>query len=100
MNIVENVVLFGLPLSPERKQWRAARGVVAGRLVNGYSPKDMTLSVLLRAGGNVQEVAGLTGGKARDVEGVESVDVSSIVTGHGQYRAKLRKLMKLVGPLD
>lgn len=47
--VVENVVLLGAPVSCRPERWAAARTVVAGRLINGYSVNDWTLGVVYRA---------------------------------------------------
>ena len=38
--IVEHAVLLGAPVGVTPERWALARSVVAGRLVNGYSPQD------------------------------------------------------------
>lgn len=37
---MENAVLLGTPVGVTPERWAMARSVVAGRLVNGYSPQD------------------------------------------------------------
>ena len=60
--IVEHAVLLGAPLrgtgGSTTERWRAASGVVAGRLVNCYSPNDLMLAVLFRMQSWAARVAG------------------------------------------
>ena len=43
--MIEDVVLLGMPASLKPHRWRMARAACSGRLVNGYSPRDLVLSV-------------------------------------------------------
>ena len=47
-SMVQDVVLLGAPISTKSKHWGHVRSVVAGRLINGYSTKDLVLSVVYR----------------------------------------------------
>lgn len=46
--VVEHVVLVGAPVAVDREQLSAARGVVAGRFVNGFTRTDWLLSLCCR----------------------------------------------------
>lgn len=57
--IVENAVLLGAPVGTHHTEWQAARGVVAGRLVNCYSTQDWFLALMYRCRSWDVHVAGL-----------------------------------------
>ncbi|CAD7701850.1 unnamed protein product [Ostreobium quekettii] len=92
--IVEHAVLLGTPAGLGAGQWAAARGVVAGRLINGYSQKDWILGLVYRAStGQLQKAAGLM---PVEVAGVENVDLTSVVGGHTDYISKMSEVLKCV----
>jgi len=96
-SIVQDVVLLGGPIGVNATSWREARSVVAGRLVNGYSKRDYCLALIYRyenvrvlvAG--VQEVA---------VDGVENIDMSSIVAKHTDYSLRMKEVLEMVDLLS
>ena len=47
--LVEHAIMLGAPVSCRPDRWAAARSVVGGRMINGYSVNDWTLGVLYRA---------------------------------------------------
>src|SRR5262249_53336859 len=96
--IVEDVMLLGLPAKlPSAPRLEAMRRVVAGRFVHGYSRKDWLLRFLFRTTRlHVGEVAGLV---PWDIEGVESVDLTNLVTNHTEYREKVGDIVGLLGLL-
>lgn len=84
--IVENAVLLGTPVPVVRKDWASARGVVAGRLINGYSENDLMLGIMYRYQGWALNSAGIG---PLDIPGVENANLSSIVKGHLEYKNKI-----------
>ncbi|KAL6041116.1 Transmembrane and coiled-coil domain-containing protein 4 [Balamuthia mandrillaris] len=91
--IVMDAFLLGTPVSTSPEDWQACKSIVAGRLVNAYSRSDWLLGVLYRAAHLSFGVAGL---EAIACEEVENIDVSSVITGHLQYRSKLRETLLLL----
>jgi hypothetical protein len=93
--IVEDVLLLGLPAKlPPPDRLARMRNIVAGRFVHGYSRKDWLLSFLYRTTRlHVGEVAGLV---PWDVVGIESVDLTSLVNNHTEYRDKLEEIVVLL----
>lgn len=47
-NIVEDVVLLGIPIRCQSHFWKYIKLMVSGRLINGYSPNDLVLGVVYR----------------------------------------------------
>ncbi len=93
--IVEHAILLGTPENVVPERYAAARRVVAGRLVNGYSKKDWILGVLFRSGsGFTRAAAGLT---PVGVPNVENVDLSELVTGHFDYIKKIDTIIDQLG---
>ncbi|GAQ81863.1 hypothetical protein KFL_000930090 [Klebsormidium nitens] len=91
--IVERAVLLGMPLPHDVKRWETVRGVVAGRLVNGYATNDWTLGVIYRANLMTTSIAGL---QPCPHTGVENVDVTPWVKGHTSYLHHLREIQAQV----
>lgn len=76
-------VLIGAPVPSKPETWATMRSVVAGRLVNVHSEKDLILAFLYRTSAIQLGIAGIEPIKA--VEGVENVDMGEIVEGHLAY---------------
>lgn len=94
--VVQNVFIFGAPVTASDKTWREARSVVAGRFVNGFSSTDWILGYLFRAtSGGLRSIAGLHA--VERVPDVENVDVTTSVPGHLQYRAFMPLVLSEVG---
>lgn len=96
---VDEVILIGAPLSPTPAEWESVKTVVAGRMVNVYSRNDWVLAILVRLHSMVSSrmstsVAGLG---SVEVEGVEEVDVSDIVSGHLELGQRLKDILERVG---
>jgi hypothetical protein len=47
-NLIQDVVFLGSPINAKSRLWKAIRKLVAGRVVNGYSSKDLVLGVVYR----------------------------------------------------
>ena len=97
---VESVLLMGTPVEAEDaniEEWQAVRTVVAGRLVNAFSPKDLTLSLIHRYKtlDAVSSVAGLA--PVVHVQGIENSDVSDLITSHENYEEKTPLILKRLG---
>lgn len=46
--LVQDVVLLGAPVTTDVEQWRAIRGVVAGRVIHGFSRTDWILRFIYK----------------------------------------------------
>lgn len=88
-SIVEDAIIMGLPNHLSLPSWKACRQVVAGRLVNCYSSKDLILSLMFQAkrfSPGVQSILKPVCGTCEVNEpGVENIDVSDLVQGHQDY---------------
>ncbi|ORX93494.1 DUF726-domain-containing protein, partial [Basidiobolus meristosporus CBS 931.73] len=82
--IVEDVFLFGTPVTASTKQWKQCAGVVSGRFVNGYVKSDWVLGFLYRASAAGRPIAGLR--PITDVPRLDNVDLTDMINGHFQYR--------------
>lgn len=94
-SIVEDAILMGLPNHLSLSSWKACRQVVAGRLVNCFSQKDLILSLMfqLKRFGGLKPVCGVCAVK---VPGVENVDVTDLVIGHQDYTVCVGEILKKV----
>lgn len=104
LGIVENAVLLGLPFGRASERWEMARGVVAGRLINGYSTRDWVLQFLFRSkawelglAGVGPVVLGKGEGRGGGGERVENVDLTEMVTGHLAYPKALPNILSKLG---
>ncbi|PWN17753.1 DUF726-domain-containing protein [Microstroma glucosiphilum] len=94
--VVQNVYIFGAPVTASDKTWKEVRSVVSGRFVNGFSRTDWILGYLFRAtSGGLRSIAGLH--PVERVPDIENVDVTTSVPGHLQYRAFMPLVMSEVG---
>ncbi|KAI9255658.1 hypothetical protein BDA99DRAFT_539806 [Phascolomyces articulosus] len=96
--LVENVALFGTPVSASKQQWKECTTVVAGRFINGYASNDWLLGFLFRAStGGLGNVAGLRPLKHMEGDRVQNVDCTDLIKGHLSYRMLMPKLLKRAG---
>ncbi|KAI9099872.1 DUF726-domain-containing protein [Phlyctochytrium arcticum] len=95
--IVEHAYMFGLPGPGSKEYWIPIRRIVAGRIVNGYSSKDWLLGFLYRTTNIKYNVPGLA---PVNVDGVEDIDVSSLVEGHLKYRGVIGRCLALAKAED
>ncbi|KAF8324064.1 DUF726-domain-containing protein [Clavulina sp. PMI_390] len=93
--IVQDVFLFGTTVTASQKTWLEARGVVAGRFVNGYARNDWILNYLFRATTGGGTVAGLR--PIDGVPGLENVDVTDKIAGHMSYRFYMPLILDQLG---
>jgi len=93
-SIVDSVYLFGSPVESDPLSWAKIRAMTAGRVINGYCQTDWVLSFLFRASAICNHIAGL---QKVDVEGIENIDLTSIVSGHVEYKDKLEEILEYVG---
>lgn len=89
--LVQDVFLFGTPVSTSEGAWSAVRRLVSGRVVNGYNQNDYILAVLARASGASWGVAGL---QPIQVQGVENIECAE-VDGHLKWRGMVGKCLQM-----
>ncbi|KAG5480981.1 hypothetical protein LSCM1_06655 [Leishmania martiniquensis] len=94
--VVENVYLLGCTCSTDPELWHRLRRVVAGRLVNVYTREDWTLWMMYRL--NKTDLKPMAGISPVNVPGVENVDVTPLVSAHGDYAAKLLLVLEAIPP--
>ncbi|KAI8868099.1 DUF726-domain-containing protein [Ramicandelaber brevisporus] len=93
--IVEDVYMFGCPVTATADEWRLATGVVGGRFLNAYAKNDWILGFLYRATNVAANIAGLN--PIEGINGLENMDITELVPGHLHYRRLMPKLLKHVG---
>lgn len=84
--LIEQVVLLGAPVAASHRMWPKIRELVAGRIVNGYCSKDWVLGLMFRTSFLLSGVAGI---QPVCVQGVQNVDLTSLVPSHADYGLKL-----------
>mmetsp|Transcript_25558 Transcript_25558/g.35674 ORF Transcript_25558/g.35674 Transcript_25558/m.35674 type:complete len:97 (+) Transcript_25558:462-752(+) len=92
--MIMDVVLMGAAVSADSNRWRRVRQVVAGRLVNVYSPLDWLLRVLVRSSEMSYSLAGIQ--PIQNVEEVENVDVSAVVVDHFAYDKEMTSILEII----
>ncbi|OAD80509.1 hypothetical protein PHYBLDRAFT_17414, partial [Phycomyces blakesleeanus NRRL 1555(-)] len=96
--LVENVALFGTPVSASKSQWNECTTVVAGKFVNGYATNDWLLGFLFRAStAGIGNVAGLGPLDNIECDRVQNLDCTDLIKGHLSYRLTMPKLLKRAG---
>jgi hypothetical protein len=104
-SIVEDAILMGLPNHLSLQSWSACRQVVAGRLLNCYSTKDLILSLMFQAkrfsGGSLNAGVGsilkpVCGTCPVELNGIENVDVSDLILGHQDYCLETGKILERI----
>ena len=93
-SIVDSVYLLGSPVESDPLNWAKIKAMTAGRVINGYCQTDWVLSFLFRASTISNKIAGL---QKVEVEGVENIDLTSIVSGHLEYKEKLSEILEYIG---
>ncbi|CAG9572394.1 conserved hypothetical protein [Leishmania major strain Friedlin] len=94
--VVENVYLLGCTCSSDPGLWHCLRRVVAGRLVNVYTREDWTLWMMYRL--NKTDLKPMAGINPVNVPGVENVDVTPLVSAHGDFAVKLLPVLSAIPP--
>ncbi|KAG1756608.1 DUF726-domain-containing protein [Suillus paluster] len=89
IGLIQDVFLFGTPVSINLTTWSSVRRLVSGRFVNGYCTSDFILAVLSRASDATWGIAGL---QNVDVKGVENIQCEG-VEGHLQWRGMIGKCL-------
>jgi hypothetical protein len=82
-SIVEDAIIMGLPNHLSLTSWKVCRQVVAGRLVNCYSKKDLILSLMFQF--KRLAIKPVCGTCPVNVSGVENIDVTDLISGHQDY---------------
>eukprot|EP00466_Bigelowiella_natans_P020559 jgi/Bigna1/87813/estExt_fgenesh1_pg.C_240165 len=102
-SMVMDVVLMGAAVSADTNRWRKVRQVVAGRLVNVYSPLDWLLRVLVRSSEMSYSLAGIQPSycaclllQIQNVGGVENIDVSAVVVDHFAYDKEIMSILEII----
>ncbi|KAI8979612.1 hypothetical protein BDF20DRAFT_521103 [Mycotypha africana] len=96
--LVENVALFGTPVSASKAQWKECTTIVSGRFINGYATNDWLLGFLFRTStAGLGNIAGLRPLLHIEGDRVQNLDCTDLVNGHLTYRAAMPKLLKRAG---
>lgn len=96
-SILEDVIVMGMPNHLSLRSWYLARQLVAGRLVNCYSKKDLVLTLMFRYKRMTGGFKPICGTSAIEVPGVENYDVSDLITAHSQYTIEAGTILKRIG---
>lgn len=83
-HIIQDVYLFGTPVSTHPVQWTAVRRVASGRILNGYSTRDWVLAMVCRISEATLDVAGIQ--SVDNVKGIENVCCDEDVEGHAEWK--------------
>ncbi|KAI0320741.1 DUF726-domain-containing protein [Amylostereum chailletii] len=92
-HLIQDVFLFGAPVTSDTGPWTVVLRVVVGRLVNGYSSDDYILAVLCWVSDVSWSVAGIS---PVPVKGVENVECSG-VDAHVKWRGMVGECLLACG---
>lgn len=95
-SIVEDAIIMGLPNHLSLHSWESCRRIVAGRLVNCYSKKDMILSLMFqikRLTGALRPVCGTSPVR---VKGVENYNVERLISAHSDYCVASGHILRMI----
>jgi hypothetical protein len=90
--IVQNVYLFGSCVTQKDEEWSQVRKLVADRFVNCYSENDWLLKLIYKM--NAFPAAGIA---PINVEGIENIDVSAIISSHDGYFDATEEVFEAIG---
>jgi hypothetical protein len=93
--LVDTVVIMGAPAPAASSHWRTLRTVVSGKIFSAYSENDMVLGFVYRMYSLSMGVAGLE--PIKDVEGVENLDLSDVISGHLRYPELTGEILRKCG---
>ncbi|KAF8336265.1 uncharacterized protein EI90DRAFT_3045098 [Cantharellus anzutake] len=100
--LVDTAVLISLPSAPSKKEWRKARSQIGRRMVNAYCSNDFVLASVGRlhevlGGANMGSIGGLCSTDTiGGVDGVENVDLSSVIEGHLDISARMALILEQI----
>jgi len=96
-SIVEDVVLIGMPMLIDRKEWIACRELVGGRVINCYNKSDWILSYMIniRCWNGVSKTCGTH--PIQEIEGVENYEVSHLASSHARYPLAVPHILHEIG---
>lgn len=93
--LVDTVVIIGAPAPAASSHWRTLRTVVSGKIFSVYSENDMILGFVYRMYSLSMGVAGLQ--PIKDVEGIDNLNLSSVVSGHLRYPELTGEILRKCG---
>ena len=91
-SLVDSVYLFGACVSLNTGEWEQIAGIPASRFVNCYSDNDWFLKVLFRL-----KLTPAAGTAKIGIPPIQDVNVSSLISSHGDYISKMEDLLTAVG---
>lgn len=96
--LIDSVVVMGAPMPSDAADWRTLRSVVSGRFVNVFSENDYILAFLYRTSSAQLGIAGVQA--IEGIHGIESVNVSDMVSGHLRYQHMIGPILSKIGWAD
>jgi Protein of unknown function (DUF726) len=96
-SIVEDVILIGMPMLIDNKDWIACRELASGRVINCYNKSDWILSYMIniRCWNGMSKTCGTY--PILGIEGVENFEVSHLATSHSRYPLAIPHILHEVG---
>lgn len=89
--IIKDVHLLGGAVGNTRKDWEIAKTAVSGEIYNYKSNKDSILKYLYKS--STFLASNPIGTCSIEVDGINNIDVSSLVKGHTEYKCNFFKLV-------
>lgn len=95
-SIVEDAIIMGLPNHLSLHSWEACRSIVAGRLVNCYSQKDLILSLMFQLNRLAGALRPVCGTSTVQVKGVENYNVGDLISSHSDYCTMSGHILRMI----
>ncbi|XP_050533763.1 transmembrane and coiled-coil domain-containing protein 4-like [Daktulosphaira vitifoliae] len=93
--IIQDAILIGAPCTRHTVDWNKITQVVAGRVVNAYCRSDWLLKFLYRT--LSMHTNGVAGLQNIELENIENIDLTDIVSGHFDYPQKMTEILMHIG---
>ena len=90
--IIDNVIILGGPHSANENDWKEIRQIVGDRIINCYSTSDWILRFIYRTT-SLQNLS-VAGLQPINVDGIENINLTNIVTSHHEYYDKTPFILK------
>jgi hypothetical protein len=94
-SIVEDAILMGTPNHLNVMSWIACRRVVAGRLINCYSRRDLILSLMFQIK-RMSIFKPVCGTCEVPAPGVENYNITNLISSHSDYCLAVSDILRLV----
>ena len=95
--LVKSAILLGGAVGKEGEGWSAAKKAVSGHIYNCYSERDDVLKYLYSVGTGLSSQPVGRGAIVPRRKGIKNLDMTSLISGHTQYKPSLEQVFRKIG---